>query len=89
MPGKSKKGQAPADDDFDDIIAQAEQLNISITASSSSSSRSPMTDNANNVKSRSVHISRYGTEAEIIELCLHGDLAQLKQCIKRVANTQI
>jgi hypothetical protein len=79
--GKFKKGKGSVDDDSDDIIAQAEQLNTAITASCSSA----ITKNADNVKSSSSSKRSTFTEEEIIQLCKRGDLPQLKRCIKRGA----
>jgi hypothetical protein len=89
MPAKSKKVDAPQADDFDDIIAQAEQINASVSSSIGNSSSSSSSD-ANNVRSGSINSSSgqvppTDEEANVtlIHICIAGDLVRLRWYLQR------
>jgi ankyrin repeat protein len=84
MPGKPKKSKSLPSDDFDAIIAQAEQFNVSnITTTSSSSSSS--TDDSSGSSSSSSQVEPTDVEADDImtQMCIDGDLVRLRRYLNR------
>jgi ankyrin repeat protein len=89
MPGKSKKGKGLPADDFDDIIAKAEQLNASIVTTSSrrsnesSSSRKTKTasssSSSNSRSSSKTPPTDEDADKMMIKICIAGDVVQLRQ----------
>jgi hypothetical protein len=94
MPTKSKKDRGPSANDFDDIIADAQELNASVTTTTTiieaaiiTTTASSSSSSCSGSGSRSSSNPAKPTDEEVddmlTEMCLAGDLAQMRRYLSR------
>jgi hypothetical protein len=80
MPGKSKKGSGPPADAFDDIIADAQQLNAIIDTTNTTTTNTTSSSSSSSSSSSKHEVpSEEEADAVTIRLCVAGDLVRLRQ----------